>query len=486
MSTASPTGPAPAWHHWRLLQDSEIQRIHDIALGFLKRVGYRIPHRPILERLEAKGCQVDHPSSTVRLPDDAARRLESCARRNARPPAHEPLLRRPLPRTVGVGHNYTCYYDLTEGRRRPATLDDVRRVVKAWHMMPQITHTGPCMTAQDVPTRIEPIVSYAEVMKLTPKVGGAPEMMLAGQLPYLEELRAIQRGRAVRFHSSGCSVNRFSVDGRAADCLWAVHRRGGLRDWWVNSCPVAGVTAPVTLAGTVAVGVAETIGGWLAGWACGDEVTLGAIPLSGVVDMRSGSVLFSTPETIAIDSALHQFFREVYGIDVGLCIGYTDAKVPGLQALNDKLLKSLAYGWFTDHVGGQTGTLAAGNIYSPTQQVLDLELNRQTAQLARGIEVNEALLAADLIEHLAADPNGVFLTEDHTQRHWRDQLWIPRLLDRAAGWDSPPGQADARVLRQAEQTWRDALASYTPPELDKQTVRAIDEVVRRARAHLLG
>lgn len=476
---------ARPWPHWRLLSDEEVGRIHDLAMGFLKRVGYRILHRGLLERLEALGCPVDYPSSTVRLSDDSARRLEEQARRTAQPPADEPVLRRPLPAHIGVGHNYTCYYDVTEARRRPAVLEDIRRVVKAWHMMPQITHTLPGMTAQDVPTQIEPIVAMAEVMKLTHKLQGSPEMMLASQLPYLQELSSIHRGKPSRFRTSGCSVNRFSVDDRAAQCLWAVHKSSGIRHWWVNSCPVAGVTAPVTLAGAVAVGVAETIGGWLAGWACGEDVSFGAIPLSGVVDMRNGSVLFSTPETILIDSALHQFFREVYGIGVGLCIGYTDAKIPGLQALNDKLLKSLAYGWFTDHLAGQSGTLGAGNIYSPTQQVLDLELNRQTHQLAKGIDVSDETLAGDLIERLAADPNGVFLTEEHTQRNWRDQLWMPRYLDRLADGDATPASADARVIQQAEQAWRDALASYEPPAMDEAKVRAIDEVVARARRDLL-
>ena len=480
----SPMPSSGPWHHWRLLSDDEVQQLREQALGFLKRVGYRILHRPILEALEAKGCQVDYPSWRVRLTDDAARRLEQCARQNAKPATNEPLLRRPLPASVAVGHNYTCYYDLADGRR-PATLEDIRRLVKAWHMTPQITHTLPCVTAQDVPMQVEPIVVMAEVMKLTHKLLGSPEMMLGSQLPYLQELQGILRGKPSRFRSSGCSVNRFSVDDRAADCLWSVHKANGINYWWVNSCPVAGVTAPVTLAGSLAVGIAETIGGWLAGWACGDGVAFGAIPLSGVADMRNGSVLFSTPETILVDSAMHQFFREVYGIGIGLCIGYTDAKVPGMQALNDKLLKALGYGWFTDHVAGQSGTLAAGNAYSPTQQVLDLEINRQIAQLAKGIDVNEQTLAADLVEQLASDPDGVFLDQEHTLRHWRDQLWMPRLLDRLGDYDAKPADNDAAVLARAEQTWRDALASYVQPDMDADKVRAIDEIVRRAKADLL-
>jgi len=478
---------APVCHHWQILADSEIQAIQDAAWGFLQRVGYRILNRTLLEWLEKKGCVVDYPSSCVRVTPDVRRRLEDVARRSAKTIPDEPLLRRPLSRGEAVGHNYTCYYDWTEGIRRPAGLEDIRRVVRAWQMIPEIIQTGPCMTAQDVPMEIEPLVSTVEAMKLTDKIRGLPEMMLGEQLPFLEELgHVLKDGKQPPIRYSGCSVNRFTVDGRAASCLMATHERNGLRHWWINSCPVAGVTAPVTLAGAVTVGVAETIGGWLAGWACNDDISLGAVPLCGIVDMRTGGVRFSTPETILMDSAIYQFFLGVYGIRVGLCTGYTDARIPGMQAVNDKMLKSLAYGLFTDTIGGQSGTLAAGNIYSPTQQVLDIETNRQTDQLAKGIEVNEHTLALDLIEQLAAAYDGVFLSEEHTLAHWRDQLWIPEYLQWDHGDESSPCRdADMRIIERAEKKWRDAMVAYRRPDIDDRKIQAAQEVLSRATRNLL-
>lgn len=469
------------------MTDSEIEQIRAGAVRYLEKIGCRFLNRQILECLEKKGCHVDYPSSQVRVTPEVMKRLEETARRGASKSDEEEVLRRPLPTGEPMGHNYTCYYDWTEKKRRAATLNDIRNVVKAWHQLPEIPETGPCMTAQDVPTELEPIVSTVEVMKLTPKIRHCPEMILGSQLPYLEELETIMAGEQRQYRGSGCSVTRFTVDERAAGCLMAINKRNGVESWWINSCPVAGVTAPVTLAGAVTVGVAETMGGWLAGWGLNEDVILGAIPLSGMVDMRTGKVLFSTPETILIDSALYQFFYRFYGIRIGLCCGYTDADQPGLQAMNDKLLKSLAYGWFTDKIGGQTGSLSAGNIYSPTQQILDLELNRQTAQLARGIEVNAETLALADIERLAGKEDGIFLTEDHTLKHWRKELWIPELMIRA----EPRAGADARpenysLVERAERKWRDALAAYQPPALDKTALRAADKVVERARQELLA
>ena len=114
--------------------------------------------------------------------------------------------------------------------RRPAMVQDIRNVVRAWHMLAEISATGPCMTAQDVPPPIEPILSTVETMKLTDKITGCPELMLAHQLPYLEELETIMTGRQVRYHTNGCSVNHFTLDERAADSATGARHGRDRRD----------------------------------------------------------------------------------------------------------------------------------------------------------------------------------------------------------------------------------------------------------------
>ncbi|MBI2440984.1 MAG: trimethylamine methyltransferase family protein [Lentisphaerae bacterium] len=474
-------------HHWQLMTDAEIERIRAGAIRVLAKTGFRFLHREILEGLEKRGCPVDFTTCTASVTSEIVSRLEQAARASAPAAAEEPLLRRLIPAGSPIGHNFTCYYDATEGARRAARLDDIRNVVRAWHMLPEITHSGPCMTAQDVPAPIEPIVSTVETLKLTDKIRHCPEMILGAQLPYLEELETLMNGTPTVYRASGCSVNRFTLDERAAECLLAVHKRNGLEQWWINSCPVTGFTAPVTLAGAIVVGVAETMGGWLAGWALNEAVGLNAIPLAGVMDMQTGRVLFSAPEAILLNAALYQFFHRLYGLRIGLCAGYTDAKVPGLQAMNDKLLRSLAFGWFTDEVGGQNGTLDAGNIYSPTQQVLDLEINRQTARLARGFDVSEEDLCLEGIERLAARSDGVFLGEEHTLRHFRETLWQPALMDRSAFCDAEEERRkDRELVDRAEAKWRNALASYHAPEQDADKITAAEQVVSRARRALLA
>jgi trimethylamine:corrinoid methyltransferase-like protein len=138
-------------------------------------------------------------------------------------------------------------------------------------------------------------------------------------------------------------------------------------------------------------------------------------------------------------------------------------------------------------LGGQSGTLSAGNIYSPTQQIIDLELNRQTAQLARGIQVSSNTLALEEIEQYARDTRQSFMMMDHTAHNWRGELWMPYILNRKSFERAEDERKnDAGIVQRAEQRWRGALAAYTPEGIDPLKVRAADEVLNHAKKKLLG
>jgi hypothetical protein len=92
----------------------------------------------------------------------------------------------------------------------------------------------------------------------------------------------------------------------------------------------------------------------------------------------------------------------------------------------------------------------------------------------------------NLVDRLAASANGVFPAEEHTHGHWREQLWILQLLARDGGaQEGPDRHADCRIIDQAEGKWRDAPASYRRPDLDQDKIKAAEEVLARAKRHLL-
>ena len=471
-----------------ILTDEEVERLHAAAVRVLRHVGFRVQHRDLLERLEQRGARVDYAQEAFWPSLEMITAVEEQARRLAKPEPPEPVLRRPVPPGLRLGYNGTLYYDSTTGEQRPATLADVRTMLQVGHALPEVTALGPCMTAQDVPSAIEPLVSFAEAIRLTDKQTTGVELILPEQLPYLEDLYTIATGQQCHYRADGYALNRFTVDARGAACLWAIWERNGLEAWTVSSCPVAGASAPVTMAGAIVVALAETLGAWCPPWALSEQARLCAIPCSGIMDMRTTRVLFSAPEAILIDVGLYQALDRLYGVKTGMLTDYTDAKVPGMQAINDKVYKSLAYQWLTHRPDRQhKGMLDAGKAFSPTQLVIDLELNRQVAQLAQGVPISEDTIALDEIIAVGLQPDRSFLDLDHTLTHYRAALWSPALMDRTC-WDTPAVEQRKKrqIVERAEATWRAALARYEQPAVPEEKILAAGKVVQRARQALLG
>lgn len=49
-------------------------------------------------------------------------------------------------------------------------------------------------------------------------------------------------------------------------------------------------------------------------------------------------------------------------------------------------------------------------------------------RIARGIEISAETLALDVIDEVG--PRGEFITSEHTNEHFRKELWIPSLIDK--------------------------------------------------------
>ena len=79
-------------------------------------------------------------------------------------------------------------------------------------------------------------------------------------------------------------------------------------------------------------------------------------------------------------------------------------------------------------------------------------------------------------ESLAVGPGGSFIEREHTARHFRKELWFPKLLD-----------------REYYQVWLDAgavateelLAAHRPEPVSDDLRKALDEIVGAARRDLL-
>jgi trimethylamine:corrinoid methyltransferase-like protein len=203
--------------------------------------------------------------------------------------------------------------------------------------------------------------------------------------------------------------------------------------------------------------------------------------------MRTTKGCFGTPEAALQDVGVVELFQARLGGHAGVSgTGYIDATAPGLQAVYEKAAKAYIFSrCFGRQLRlGNPGLIDAGALYSPTQYVLELELNAGLARADWEVPVDDEHIALDDILAVGPGQKRNFLTTDHTLRHCRE-AWAPRLLDKGAR-----ALADSRdeeqLLQRADEHWREVVASHTPPAIDEDRRRAVWEAVERARRELVG
>ena len=109
------------------------------------------------------------------------------------------------------------------------------------------------------------------------------------------------------------------------------------------------------------------------------------------------------------------------------------------------------------------GMLEMGQIFSFSQMVMDDEIASMVKRIVRGVDVNEELLAVDLIKKVGIAGN--FLGQKHTMDHLHSEQVQAKLLDRRmrGGWEKK-GSKDLHQV--SVDKAKDILANHKPEPLE--------------------
>ena len=117
------------------------------------------------------------------------------------------------------------------------------------------------------------------------------------------------------------------------------------------------------------------------------------------MDMRTTQVCFATPAAILTDAASAPVVPRKYGLVHNVEPAYVEAKRPGMQAAALKVFRQMALG-STASLPLADRALDNGAVFSPTQAMIDLEVNQALYKFYQGMEVNEETMCVDLIEEM--------------------------------------------------------------------------------------
>jgi len=162
----------------------------------------------------------------------------------------------------------------------------------------------------------------------------------------------------------------------------------------------------------------------------------GGIP--HIMDQRNSTISFGSPEQILMALAMTQMGK-FYGFPVYINVGMTDSKLADAQAGLEKGTSLLMGALAGADTFGHLGIVGADQAASLEHLIIDDEIASFVKRVMRGFQVDEDTLAEEVMTRVGV--RGNFLTEEHTLRHFRQELWFPRLCDRAIGIVGKSGAA---------------------------------------------
>ena len=190
--------------------------------------------------------------------------------------------------------------------------------------------------------------------------------------------------------------------------------------------PMAGSSAPASMAGVLAQLNAEVLSGLVIHQLKnkGAPFIYGGIP--SMMDMKTTVVSYGAPEMDLMSAAMTDM-AHYYKLPVFSTAGCSDAKDIDQQFAVEATLSCLMTALSGANLIHDVGLMDAATVISPEAVVLVDEILGMVKRIMGGVPVDEETLAIDVIREVG--PAGHYLDHEHTLRHFKE-MWYPRLFDR--------------------------------------------------------
>jgi trimethylamine--corrinoid protein Co-methyltransferase len=422
----------------RVLNEEQAWAIHHAALEILENTGFVMEHPRVRRMLLDAGCRMDSENRVLmpaRLAGDA---LKSAPRRIT---LYDQQGRRTMPLVngnfyFGTGSDTIFTIDLSSGERRRTVLADTGNFAK---LVDGLDNMDFCMSMgnpADVPIEEIYVHVFAEMVQKSNKpicfiadsgrdiariheiaclVAGGEEELARRPfiLNYSEAISPLKFPENVMEKLVFCAKKRIPI------CLPSGCNAGG--------------GGPVTLAGAMALGIAEN----LVGLTIHQLVNPGApflfAPNVSVLDMRHAVISYGCTEWSLTQAALADMRDMIYQLPIWSFAGATDAKTVDAQAGAEGMFSIITAMLSRCNFIHDVGYIESGHTSSLEMLTLADELVGMSRYFIEGLRVDDDTLALDVIDRVARNGSSgaIFIGDNHTFKHFKTSLFNPELADRS-------------------------------------------------------
>jgi trimethylamine--corrinoid protein Co-methyltransferase len=458
-----------------VLNDEQIEQIHNGALEVLDKTGVTVESRGALEIYDKGGCKVDYENNRVRFPAElAVQCMHQCPtsfKMKALDPENDLVLGGSVVYSALFSGLRTVDLD-TWVTRIPTVQDnhDANKVVDGLENVHGSTSYTPyCEFVNESPAMFLPISTWSRLKYLSKisRIGTTNGS-------HIWEIQMAQAlGVDVYGAMEGPPPLTWNQD--ASDCAIECAKAG----FPVEPCcgGAMGATYPATLAGALVIGMAEVISGLVLVQLVnpGNPIIVNSFPPP--LDMRTGHLKFGAITISLFQASWNQIWRVKYGIPtMNGGIGPSNSKRIDFQCGYEKsigiLISAQSGANWINTVGGLTGELS----YHPALSVLDNDVLGYIGRFLDGMTVSDETLAIDLINETGPIP-GFYLDKTHTRKWWKQEQYLPHAADMLSypEWLKSGKKSALELARERADYLLQSWESKLPPGKEEELDRILEE-----------
>lgn len=417
---------------FKVLSEDQVYEIHLATLELLQRTGVDVYENNAKKILEEAGCFVKE--NRVRFPSDLVTRCIATAPERISIYNREGKPAMALENNkvyFGTGSDCPYVIDPYTNVRRGTVNDDIAKANKIGDCLENIDFCMSLGIASDYPQPIIDVVQLHTQITNTRK----PIVFVVQETDNLKY--CIELAEAVAGGADELRLKPFIIH-YSEPTTPLSHPQDSIERLIIcaqKSIPLiytpgvqAGATAPVTMAGALVCGNAEI----LSGLVIHQLVRPGAPFIHGgvitIMDMKTANYsLGGSPEWYLANAAFKEL-SNFYKLPIFGTAGCTDAKIFDQQAgieIGQNIMVAAMCGANLVH---DVGYMECGLTASWEQVVVADEVIGLVKRFMKGISVNEETLALEVMDEIG--PGGHFLGHEHTFKHFKEEHWRPKLLDR--------------------------------------------------------
>ena len=448
-----------------VITHEQVERIHAASLEILENIGLLVRNPKARQVFERYGCMINSGSDLVKFPPAVVEKFRALFPPTFTFHGRDPRFDRTIPGDgplVVTGSSAPNLIDPVTRCERRSTSADIANIAHLINELPGYDVFSISTLADDAPTghftlaRLYPALKNClKPVRSTATDREDAEMML--ELAYLiAGSEEAYRERPFVTHHFCPVVSPLTMDYASTEMVMFFAEKG--LPVYGSVVPNAGLSSPMTMAGTLAQGNAEFLASavLLQMVRAGTPLIYSTLPT--IADLRTGAYASGGIECGLLHMAFARMAR-FYSVPYGGYIGLSNSKVNDAQSGYETGMSTLAGVLAGMDMLNMGGLLDALKAFDFAKAVIDDEIALMLKRVVRGIQFSEEDLALDVIAEIG--PGGMFMVHEHTVAHMRSIAVNPKISDREARqvWESKHSlDAQARAMRRV----RDVLGKNNP------------------------